>query len=83
MKKTNFQKLAKRYWPFYIMALPACIYFFINSYIPMGGLILAFEKYTVSGGIFGSEKVGLSNFKFLFQSADAWIMTRNTTLPLL
>ena len=80
MKKTNFQRLAKRYWPFYIMALPACIYFFINSYIPMGGLILAFEKYTVSGGIFGSEKVGLSNFKFLFQSADAWIMTRNTIL---
>jgi len=44
----------------------------------MGGLILAFEKYTVSGGIFGSEKVGLDNFKFLFKSADAWIMTRNT-----
>lgn len=80
MKKTNFLKLAKRYWPFYVMALPACIYFFINNYIPMSGLILAFEKYTVSGGIFGSEKVGLDNFKFLFQSADAWIMTRNTIL---
>jgi len=74
----KFAKQAKKYWPFYVMALPACIYFFINNYIPMGGLILAFEKYTVSGGIFGSEKVGLDNFKFLFKSADAWIMTRNT-----
>lgn len=46
----------------------------------MGGLILAFEKYTVKGGIFGSQKVGLDNFKFLFKSADAWIMTRNTLL---
>ena len=63
-----------------MMAMPACIYFIINNYIPMGGLILAFEKYTIKGGIFGSEKVGLDNFKFLFKSADAWIMTRNTLL---
>ncbi len=62
------------------MALPAVVYFFINNYIPMGGLILAFEKYTVKGGIFGSKKVGFDNFKFLFKSSDAWIMTRNTLL---
>lgn len=80
MKKASFAKQMKKYGPFYIMALPACIYFFINNYIPMGGLILAFEKYTVSGGIFGSQKVGLANFKFLFSSADAWLMTRNTIL---
>lgn len=73
-------KQLKKYFPFYLMALPACVYFFINNYIPMGGLILAFEKYTVRGGIFGSEKVGLNNFKFLFSNADAWIMTRNTIL---
>ena len=70
----------KKYLPFYLMALPAIIYFFINNYIPMGGLILAFEKYTVSGGIFGSPKVGFDNFKFLFSSSDAWLMTRNTIL---
>lgn len=80
MNKKTFTKQVKKYWPFYVMALPGCIYFFINNYIPMGGLILAFEKYTVSGGIFGSQKVGLDNFKFLFKSADAWIMTRNTIL---
>lgn len=80
MNKKSFAKQMKKYWPFYLMALPACVYFFINNYIPMTGLILAFEKYTVSGGIFGSEKVGLDNFKFLFKSSDAWIMTRNTLL---
>lgn len=80
MKKRSFMKQLKKYFPFYLMALPACVYFFINNYIPMGGLILAFEKYTVRGGIFGSEKVGLDNFKFLFSNADAWIMTRNTIL---
>lgn len=80
MKKKSFLKQFKKYLPFYLMALPACIYFFINNYIPMGGLILAFEKYTVKGGIFRSEKIGLDNFKFLFKSSDAWIMTRNTLL---
>lgn len=80
MKTKSLSKKMKKYWPFYIMALPAVIYFFINNYLPMSGLILAFEKYTVKGGIFGSEKVGFDNFKFLFKSSDAWIMTRNTLL---
>lgn len=80
MKRKNVVKQIRKYWPFYIMALPGLVYFAINNYIPMSGLILAFEKYTVKGGIWGSKKVGLDNFKFLFQSADAWIMTRNTIL---
>ena len=80
MRKKSLAKNLKKYWPFYFLALPGLAYFFINSYIPMGGLILAFEKYTVSGGIFGSKKVGFDNFKFLFSNADAWIMTRNTLL---
>lgn len=73
-------KKVKKYFPFYIMAAPAVIYMFINNYIPMSGLIMAFERYTVSGGIFGSPKIGLDNFKFLFTSRDSWIMTRNTLL---
>jgi putative aldouronate transport system permease protein len=80
MKHKSFLKQVKKYFPFYLMAFPACLYFFINNYMPMSGLILAFEKYTISGGIYGSKKVGLDNFKFLFKSADAWIMTRNTLL---
>ena len=80
MAKSSLKKKLKKYWPFYFLALPGLIYFFINNYIPMGGLILAFEKYTVSGGIFGSKKIGFQNFKFLFSNADAWIMTRNTLL---
>ncbi len=78
MKRKNIMKQIRKYWPFYVMALPGIIFFAINNYIPMTGLILAFEKYTVKGGIWGSKKVGLDNFKFLFDSPDAWIMTRNT-----
>lgn len=78
MQSKSVWTKVKKYWPFYIMALPACAYFFINNYIPMTGLILAFEKYTVKGGIYGSEKIGFKNFEFLFKSKDAWIITRNT-----
>ena len=46
----------------------------------MTGLILAFEKYQVGLGIYKSPKCGLDNFKFLFQTKDAWVITRNTLL---
>lgn len=62
------------------MMLPALIYLFINNYLPMIGTVLAFKEYSVKGGIFGSKFVGLNNFKYLFQTKDAWIITRNTLL---
>ena len=70
----------KRFIPFYLMALPALIYIFINNYIPMFGIVIAFKDYKVSKGIFGSEWNGFENFKFLFSSPDAWNITRNTIL---
>lgn len=70
----------KRYIPFYIMMLPAIIYLVINNYLPLFGIVLAFKKYNVQKGIFGSEFVGWDNFQYLFQTKDAWIITRNTLL---
>ena len=46
----------------------------------MSGLVLAFKKYNVRDGIFGSPWIGLQNFEFLFATKDAWIITRNTIL---
>ncbi len=60
--------------------LPGLVYLFINNYLPMAGLILAFKKYSVKKGIFGSDWYGLKNFKFLFTTKDAFIITRNTVL---
>ena len=76
------RKMAKvwRYWPLYLMLLPGMVYLIINNYIPMAGIYLAFEKYTVKGGMFGSKFIGLKNFEFLFKTNDAWIITRNTIL---
>lgn len=78
MKK--FVKTVKHYWPLYLMFAPGFVYLFINCYIPMFGIQIAFRKYNARDGIYGSPFCGLDNFKFLFQTNDAWIMTRNTLL---
>ncbi len=70
----------KKYFPFYLMMLPAIIYLIINNYMPLSGIILAFEEYSVKGGIYGSKFVGFDNFKYLLVTKDAWIITRNTIL---
>lgn len=70
----------KKYIPFYIMMAPALIYIFINNYIPMAGIVVAFKNYKVKKGIFGSDWCGFKNFEFLFKTNDAWNITRNTIL---
>ena len=51
---------------------------FINNYIPMAGIIIAFKQVNFRLGILKSPWVGLDNFKFLFTTSDAWVITRNT-----
>ncbi|MEZ0537353.1 ABC transporter permease [Caldicellulosiruptoraceae bacterium PP1] len=63
-----------------LMCLPAIIFFFVFSYIPMPGLYIAFVDYRYDLGIFKSPFVGLSNFKFLIMSGDLLRLTRNTIL---
>ena len=70
----------KRYLPLYLMFLPGALYLFINNYIPMAGIIVAFKNYNARSGIWGSPWAGLSNFRFLFATPDAVTITRNTIL---
>ena len=74
MKKAKF----KRWAPLYLMMAPGLIYLFINNYMPMAGLVVAFKNYNVVDGIFGSPWAGLSKFTYLFN--DAVSITRNTLL---
>ena len=79
-KRTFAEKIRyyKRYLPLYLMMLPALVYLFINNYLPMSGLVLAFEKYNVKDGIWGSQFVGFKNFTFLLKSNDLPVLFRNT-----
>jgi ABC-type polysaccharide transport system, permease component len=69
-----------KYRVLFLMLLPATAVLIFNNYIPMAGVIVAFKTYTFDGGIYGSPWAGFNNFKFLFQTEEAWIATRNTVL---
>lgn len=73
-------KKSKRmsYIPLFLMLLPGLIYLFVNNYLPMYGLTIAFRRLDYSKGILNSPIVGFENFEFLFKTKDAWIMIRNT-----
>lgn len=71
--------LLKKCIPLYCMLIPGVLYAFVNNYIPMAGIVVAFKKYNVRYGIFGSPWTGLSNFTYLFKT-DAYILIRNTLL---
>ncbi|MEK5478706.1 ABC transporter permease subunit [Paenibacillus sp. FSL R5-0407] len=60
------------------MLLPTAIVFFINCYIPMFGLFIAFKNINYVDGVMGSPWAGLDNFRFLFATSDAWRVTINT-----
>ncbi|MEA4889571.1 MAG: ABC transporter permease subunit [Clostridiaceae bacterium] len=78
--KRNIKKewLSNRY--LYFMSAPAVAALVIFSYLPMFGLIMAFQDYSPQKGIQGSPFVALKNFEFLFATTDAWRITRNTVL---
>ena len=73
-------KRIKRFWPIYLMMLPGLAYLFINNYMPLPGLVVAFKQYNAVKGIFGSPWVGFKNFEYLFKTGDALAITRNTIL---
>lgn len=64
----------------FLLSLPGILYKLIFAYIPLVGLIIAFKHYRYDLGIFGSEWVGLENFRYLFSTDTAWRITRNTVL---
>lgn len=64
--------------PLDFMVMTGLTYLFINNYLPMMGVALAFKKINFAVGIWKSDWVGFANFKYLFATTDAFIITRNT-----
>jgi len=63
-----------------LMALPAVLWYIAFCYLPMFGIVIAFKNFNYVDGIFGSPWAGFSNFKYLFSTSDAFVITRNTIL---
>jgi len=62
------------------MMLPGVAYLLINNYFPMVGLAVAFKNINYAKGFWASDWVGFKNFEFLFNTNDAFLITRNTIL---
>ncbi|NDJ52217.1 MAG: sugar ABC transporter permease [Chloroflexi bacterium] len=63
---------------FFLMAFPALFFLLIFNYLPMVGLVIAFQRFRFQEGIFGSEWVGFQNFEFLFSPTSGVRITVNT-----
>jgi putative aldouronate transport system permease protein len=72
--------LFRRNLIWFLMAMPAVLWLFIFKYLPLFGVWIAFTDYKVRRGIFGSDFVGLDNFRFLFATDTAVRATFNTVV---
>ncbi|MEG0285735.1 MAG: ABC transporter permease subunit [Vagococcus sp.] len=84
-KKKGFWADVYRFRALILMAIPGFIWFIFFFYIPVLANVVAFKDFKISpdgfiASLTQSPWVGLDNFKFLFASSDAWLITRNTIL---
>lgn len=73
MRHKTFKNL-----PLHLMLLPPVIIVFIYSYIPMTGIVMAFENYKPARGIFNSKWIGLENFQYIVNMPNFGNVLYNT-----
>ena len=71
------KRLAEQ-WELQTMVWPALLLIFVFSYIPMYGVLMAFQDYNLFAGFFNSPWVGMKHFRMFFDSPDFWNVMRNT-----
>lgn len=74
----NLSKRVKKAMPYYLFLLPAAVLVFLFSYLPLGGIIIAFKDYKMARGIGGSDWIGLENFRKMFGDFNFWRVLKNT-----
>ena len=79
-KRPSFLRLVSQNKALLLMCLPAIVFFFVFSYMPMPGAYIAFTNFNYNQGIWKSPFIGLQNFKFLFTSGQLTLLLRNTIL---
>ncbi|GMK46427.1 ABC transporter permease [Paenibacillus glycanilyticus] len=77
-RKKSFLSDVKQNFYLYLLVLPGVLYFVIFKYLPMVGIIVAFQDFNTVKGLFKSKFVGLKNFEYFFTSKDWLVVTWNT-----
>lgn len=78
MTKRTWKQEVRRNWPLYVLIAPAFILAIIFCYVPMGGLVMAFQDYKPWLGITGSDFVGMDNFRRIFEFKESYQVIINT-----
>lgn len=76
-KKSKLKEF-KKSWQLYMFVLPAFISIFVFAYIPMYGVVIAFQNFRPAMGFFNSPWVGFDHFVRFFNSHWFWVLIRNT-----
>ncbi|WP_343247068.1 ABC transporter permease [Diplocloster hominis] len=75
------KKNGRRNLPLYLMLIPATIVLIVFAYIPLYGIVLAFQDFVPAKGLFGRQEwVGLQNIIYAFSLPDFWLVVRNTVV---
>lgn len=78
--KASFRKDYLSNWQLYLFLLLPLAYIIIFAYFPMGGIQLAFKKYDFTKGIWGSDWIGLKNFRRFFSAYNFKSIITNTVV---
>lgn len=79
--RSRRSRLWRKLWTdryMYFLALPGMAFLLLFEYVPMYGIVLAFQDYNPFAGILHSDFVGLAHFERLFKHPDFWLVLRNT-----
>ena len=80
MKRGKKKKKRKGQLEYHLMMVPGMIFLIIFSFVPMIGIVMAFQDYVPAKGILNSAWVGLENFKYMIQIPDSMNILRNTVV---
>lgn len=77
-------RIFKRELPLYLMLVPGIIVVFIYHYLPMFGIVMAFQKFNPISSFWASKFIGLKNFTDIFGMKDFWrALTNSFTIAFL
>jgi putative aldouronate transport system permease protein len=72
-KRLRFWRYLNKHKALYLLMLPGILYYIIFKYVPMYGIIIAFQNFSIGKGIMGSKFVGLLHFvEFFYNTPDSW-----------
>jgi putative aldouronate transport system permease protein len=77
-KQTGSIRRFIKQWDVQLMVIPALLFIFVFSYLPMYGVLMAFQDYSIFRGFLNSSWVGFKHFEMFFHAPEFWTVMRNT-----